>query len=152
MKEMPNYVTKQQFFLLLQCYSYKSMQSCNVLIQMDFLCCREQTQPNASEVICKSTSKIPSPHWRQRRKILYTCCHLKQSHPGWVSFYKHAVLTSQFCRWSISPAGSSGLCCWAQQRVTCHYAGSAGSGLVLEHLMGRAPSPPGNSLAGSCWG
>lgn len=62
-----------------------------------------------------------------------------------------AGLTFLFCRWSTSPAGSSGLGCWARRRATCRCAGSAGSGLALVPPVGGAPSPPGNSPAGSCW-
>lgn len=63
MKEMPNYVTKQHrfFFLLLQCYSYKSMQSCNILIQIDLFCAAEN---RLSQMPLKSSAnRLPkSPH------------------------------------------------------------------------------------------
>lgn len=60
-------------------------------------------------------------------------------------------LTPRFCRWSTSPAGSSGRGCLARRRATCRCAGSANSRLVLAPPVGKAPTPPGNSLAGSCW-
>lgn len=76
MKEMPNYVTKQHSFLLLQCYSYKSMQSCNVLIQMDLFCAAEN---RLSQMPLKSSANR----------------HPKSPHPTDVSgarFFTHAVI------------------------------------------------------------
>lgn len=62
-----------------------------------------------------------------------------------------ATLTSQFCRWSIFPVGSSGPGCLAPRRATCRCARSAGWGLVLAPPVGEAPSPPSNNLVGSYW-
>lgn len=60
-------------------------------------------------------------------------------------------LTPLSCRWSTSPTGSSGRGCSGRRRATCRCAGSASSGSAPAHPVGRAPTPPGNSPAGSYW-